>query len=129
MTLCGEESYGTGSNHMREKDGLWAVLFWLNLQAATGQSVQSLVREHWTRFGRNYYSRHDYEDLPADLAERLIDDVRKLLPTLVGQRFGRRGVVQADDFAYTAPRCGCTSSVTRPIRRDMTWRCKRALPI
>ena len=72
VTLCGEESYGTGSSHVREKDGLWAVLFWLNLQGATGQSVETLVREHWRAYGRNYYSRHDYEGIAVDVANTLM---------------------------------------------------------
>jgi phosphoglucomutase len=103
VTLCGEESYGTGSNHVREKDGLWAVLFWLNLQAATGRSVESLVRAHWARFGRNVYSRHDHDALPTDIADALMADLRASLPELAGQRFGPRQVTVADDFAYTDP--------------------------
>jgi phosphoglucomutase len=103
VTLCGEESYGTGSNHVREKDGLWAILFWLSLQGATGQSVELLVREHWRVYGRNYYSRHDYEGIAVDVANDLVADLRGLLPGLQGQRFGQRTVVLADDFAYTDP--------------------------
>ncbi len=68
VTLCGEESFGTGSDHVREKDGLWAVLFWLNILAKRGQSVEEIVREHWAEYGRNVYSRHDYEGLPTDAA-------------------------------------------------------------
>lgn len=76
VTLCGEESFGTGSSHVREKDGLWAVLFWLNILAVRRQSVESLVRAHWAHFGRNVYSRHDYENLPADIAHDIIEHVR-----------------------------------------------------
>ena len=109
VTLCGEESYGTGSNHVREKDGLWAVLFWLNLQGATNRSVESLVREHWRTYGRNIYSRHDYEGIPVDTANTLMADLRALLPGLKGRRFGQRTLVLADDFAYTDPVDGSVS--------------------
>jgi phosphoglucomutase len=110
VTLCGEESYGTGSNHVREKDGLWAILFWLSLQGATGQSVESLVREHWRVYGRNYYSRHDYEAIAVDVANSLMADLRAKLPKLKGQRFGERTLVLADDFSYTDPVDGSVSS-------------------
>ena len=102
-TLCGEESYGTGSDHVREKDGLWAILFWLNIIAATGMSVPSLLRAHWARFGRNYYSRHDYEAIDSVAADRLMQDLRARLPHLAGQQLQRRRVSLADDFAYTDP--------------------------
>jgi phosphoglucomutase len=102
-TLCGEESYGTGSNHIREKDGLWAVLFWLNLIAASGKPVNQIVQEHWARFGRNYYSRHDYEAVDAQAAEGVMQDLRAKLPSLAGQTFGNFSVAQADDFVYTDP--------------------------
>ena len=101
VTLCGEESYGTGSSHIREKDGLWAILFWLSLQGATGESVQALVETHWRTYGRNYYTRHDYEGIAVDAANALMADLRAALPGLVGQRFGERAVSLADDFAYT----------------------------
>jgi phosphoglucomutase len=110
VTLCGEESYGTGSAHVREKDGLWAILFWLSLLAATGQSVAQLVRAHWQRFGRNYYSRHDYESLPVDAANALMAQVRGQLPTLAGRTFGARTLTLADDFAYTDPVDGSVST-------------------
>jgi phosphoglucomutase len=110
VTLCGEESYGTGSNHVREKDGLWAILFWLSLQGATGQSVESLVREHWRVYGRNYYSRHDYEAIAVDVANSLMADLRAKLPKLKGQRFGERTLVLADDFSYTDPVDGSVSN-------------------
>ncbi|MFL6658261.1 MAG: alpha-D-glucose phosphate-specific phosphoglucomutase, partial [Massilia sp.] len=103
VTLCGEESYGTGSDHIREKDGLWAVLFWLNLQAASGHSVEALVRAHWSRFGRNYYSRHDYEAVDSATAHGIIDHLRELLPSLAGQRLCGHTVALADDFVYTDP--------------------------
>jgi phosphoglucomutase len=109
VTLCGEESYGTGSDHVREKDGLWAVLFWLNLQAATGPSVEPLVRAHWARFGRHYYSRHDWEGIPVERADALMAALRARLPSLAGQRVGELTVVQADDFAYTDPVDGSLS--------------------
>jgi phosphoglucomutase len=103
VTLCGEESYGTGSDHVREKDGLWAVLFWLNILAATGQSVEALVRAHWATFGRNYYSRHDYEAIETAAANSLMADLRAQLPALAGQSFGGQRVNIADDFSYTDP--------------------------
>lgn len=108
-TLCGEESYGTGSDHIREKDGLWAVLFWLNLLAATGKSVEQLVSEHWERFGRNYYSRHDYEAVETNAANELMASLRVKLATLVGQDLGHYVVSFADDFEYTDPIDGSVS--------------------
>ena len=103
VTLCGEESYGTGSDHIREKDGLWAVLFWLNLIAASGKPVEAIVREHWARFGRNYYSRHDYEAVDAIAATTMMTSLREKLETLAGTVFGRYSVEFADDFLYTDP--------------------------
>ncbi|WP_316015236.1 alpha-D-glucose phosphate-specific phosphoglucomutase [Roseobacter sp. HKCCA0434] len=102
-TLCGEESAGTGSDHVREKDGLWAVLLWLNILAKRGQSVAEILREHWAEYGRNYYSRHDYEGVDAPAAERMMDDLRARLPELPGQTFAGLTVEAADDFAYTDP--------------------------
>jgi phosphoglucomutase len=110
VTLCGEESYGNGSSHVREKDGLWAILFWLSLQGATGQSVEALVRTHWQTYGRNYYTRHDYEGIAVDVANALMADLRAALPTLVGKHFGSRTVNLADDFSYTDPVDGSVSS-------------------
>jgi phosphoglucomutase len=101
VTLCGEESFGTGSNHVREKDGLWAVLFWLNILAVKQQSVEEIVREHWQMYGRNYYSRHDYEEVDSDRANTLVTNLRSALPTLKGQSFGQYQVEYADDFSYT----------------------------
>ena len=103
VTLCGEESYGTGSDHVREKDGLWAVLFWLNIVAATGESVEALVRAHWAKFGRNYYSRHDYEAVDTAAANTLMAGLRAQLPALTGQSFAGQRVNIADDFSYTDP--------------------------
>ncbi|TQV80063.1 alpha-D-glucose phosphate-specific phosphoglucomutase [Exilibacterium tricleocarpae] len=103
ITLCGEESFGTGSDHVREKDGLWAVLFWLNLLAVRGESVAAVVRSHWRHFGRNYYTRHDYEALDKTLAETLMNDLKARLPELVGERFAAGQVEQADDFSYRDP--------------------------
>ena len=110
ITLCGEESFGTGSDHVREKDGLWAVLFWLNLLAVRQQPVSEIVREHWRRFGRNYYTRHDYEAVDAKAAAGLVDHLRILLPTLPGKRLGDYRVDYADDFAYTDPIDGSVSA-------------------
>jgi phosphoglucomutase len=103
ITLCGEESFGTGSDHVREKDGLWAVLFWLNLLAVRRHSVADIVREHWHRFGRNYYTRHDYEAIDSSAAQGLVDHLRILLPDLPGKRLGDYTVAYADDFSYTDP--------------------------
>lgn len=103
VTLCGEESYGTGSSHVREKDGLWAVLFWLNIVAASGKTVNQLVSEHWARFGRNYYSRHDYEAVDAAAADAMMNALRDKLPALEGQALGDYRVSVADDFVYTDP--------------------------
>jgi phosphoglucomutase len=110
VTLCGEESYGTGSNHVREKDGLWAVLFWLNMLAATGKSVEQIVAEHWARFGRNYYSRHDYEAVDATAADGMMAALRAKLPKLAGQTLGGFRVSLADDFVYTDPVDGSIAS-------------------
>lgn len=103
VTLCGEESYGTGSDHIREKDGLWAVLFWLNLLAASGKSVNAVVTEHWARFGRNYYSRHDYEAIEKSRADDLMAHLREQLAGLPGQALDGYTVALADDFSYTDP--------------------------
>ncbi|MBY2939827.1 alpha-D-glucose phosphate-specific phosphoglucomutase [Rhizobium leguminosarum] len=102
-TICGEESSGTGSSHVREKDGLWAVLLWLNILAVRGESVADIVTQHWQTYGRNYYSRHDYEGLDTDAANGLVDNLRSQLPTLPGESFGNLKVEKADDFAYHDP--------------------------
>ncbi|MCI4678785.1 alpha-D-glucose phosphate-specific phosphoglucomutase [Rhodoblastus acidophilus] len=103
VTICGEESAGAGSNHVREKDGLWAVLMWLNILAARKTGVKEIVRAHWAEFGRHYYSRHDYEEVASEGAEALIANLRAKLPGLPGQGFGALKVEAADDFAYTDP--------------------------
>ncbi|MEO0934552.1 MAG: alpha-D-glucose phosphate-specific phosphoglucomutase, partial [Cyanobacteria bacterium J06641_2] len=102
-TLCGEESFGTGSNHVREKDGLWAVLFWLNILASRKQSVEEIVKEHWKTYGRNYYSRHDYEGVDKEKANTLMENLRSSLSTMKGKQFGSYTVDYADDFSYTDP--------------------------
>ena len=118
-TLCGEESYGTGSDHIREKDGLWAVLFWLDLLAVSGKSVEQLVSEHWARFGRNYYSRHDYQAVETKGANELMASLRIKLAALKGQDLGHYVVDFADDFEYTDPVDGSVSK-QQGIRIVMT---------
>ncbi len=103
VTLCGEESFGTGSSHVREKDGLWAVLFWLNILAAREESVADIVTEHWQRFGRDIYSRHDYEGIDADAAAGLMERLRDNVATLPGTTVGGLEIASADDFAYLDP--------------------------
>lgn len=110
VTLCGEESFGTGSDHVREKDGLWAVLCWLNLLAATGESVESLVRKHWQTYGRNVYSRHDYEGVPTEQANAVIAHIKAQFNSLPGQVFGSYTVKTVDDFSYTDPVDGSVST-------------------
>ncbi len=110
ITLCGEESFGTGSDHVREKDGLWAVLFWLNVVAARQESVEQIVRAHWKVYGRNYYTRYDYEEIPSDAANGLFAQVRSMLPTLAGTALAQRTVATADDFSYLDPIDGSTSA-------------------
>ncbi len=109
ITLCGEESAGTGSNHVREKDGLWAVLLWLNILAATGKRADAIVREHWAEYGRDYYTRHDYEEIASDAANRLMDGLRDKLAELPGRRIGDVTVSAADDFRYVDPVDGSVS--------------------
>jgi len=103
ITLCGEESFGTGSDHVREKDGLWAVLFWMNILAERRQSVAEIVREHWRTYGRNYYTRHDYEAVDSTAANGLVDTLRAATATLPGQLLGSYTVDYADDFRYIDP--------------------------
>ena len=105
-TICGEESFGTGSSHVREKDGLWAVLMWLNILARRRQGVAQIVTAHWREYGRNYYSRHDYEEVDAGAAGQLMDALRGSLPALIG----RYGITAADDFAYDDPVDGSRST-------------------
>jgi phosphoglucomutase len=108
-TICGEESAGTGSDHVREKDGLWAVLLWLNILAVTGQPVAELAAEHWARFGRNYYARHDYEAIETARANALMAALEASLAGLPGKAFGGLTVSAADQFAYTDPVDGSQS--------------------
>ncbi|MBO9377179.1 alpha-D-glucose phosphate-specific phosphoglucomutase [Sphingomonas histidinilytica] len=108
-TICGEESAGTGSDHVREKDGLWAVLLWLNILAARRQSVQAIATEHWARFGRNYYARHDYEGVDTAAGDALIADLRGRLAGLPGTTIGALRIEAADDFAYHDPIDGTQS--------------------
>ncbi len=103
VTLCGEESFGTGSNHVREKDGLWAVLFWLNILAVRQESVAKIVAEHWAKYGRNFYSRHDYEGVDAQQAQALMEKLSNKFSQLKGQIFGADIVDYCDDFSYTDP--------------------------
>jgi phosphoglucomutase len=109
-TICGEESAGTGSDHVREKDGLWAVLLWLNILAVRQVSVDDLAREHWATYGRNYYARHDYEGLPTEAADALIAELTAALPGLPGTAIGDLTVAVADSFSYLDPVDGSTSA-------------------
>ena len=108
-TICGEESAGTGSNHVREKDGVWAVLLWLNILAVRGESVATIVAKHWADYGRNYYVRHDYEEVDAEGANGLMQALRDALPGLKGALAARPGLIGADDFAYHDPVDGSDS--------------------
>ncbi|MDQ6435917.1 alpha-D-glucose phosphate-specific phosphoglucomutase [Mesorhizobium sp. LHD-90] len=108
-TICGEESAGTGSDHVREKDGLWAVLLWLNILAVRKESARQIAEKHWATFGRNYYSRHDYEEVDSDAANRLVSELREKLDTLKGTKVRGLTVEKADDFAYHDPVDGSIS--------------------
>ncbi len=110
VTLCGEESFGTGSSHVREKDGLWAVVFWLNILAVRQQSVEDILREHWTRYGRNFYTRHDYESVDSNIAKNIMAQLHDNMVTLAGKTFGARRVAYSDDFSYTDPIDGSKST-------------------
>ncbi len=110
MTLCGEESFGTGSDHIREKDGLWAVLFWLNVIAERSQPARSIVREHWQRFGRDYFSRHDYEGVDSESAQKMMQRLGDRLADLPGQEFAGLKIESADNFHYRDPVDGSESS-------------------
>jgi len=103
ITLCGEESFGTGSDHIREKDGLWAVLFWLNLVAVKKQAIGMILQQHWSAFGRNYYSRHDYEAVDSDRAEAIFSGLNNQLSALAGKQFGDQKIIVADNFSYHDP--------------------------
>ena len=103
ITICGEESFGTGSNHVREKDGLWAVLAWLSILAHTRQSVSDVMQAHWQRFGRSYYQRHDYENIASEAADAMMSGLRAQLGTLPGTPMAGSRIRVADDFSYTDP--------------------------
>jgi len=103
ITICGEESFGTGSNHVREKDGLWAVLYWLQVLAEKNCSVSQLIQNHWNQYGRNYYSRHDYEAIPSNIANQIFDNLSSILRTLKGSKFAGSLVKNADNFSYLDP--------------------------
>ena len=109
-TICGEESAGTGSNHVREKDGLWAVLLWLNILARRKTGVAEIMRGHWREFGRNYYARHDYEEIESERANGLVEHLRASLPSLPGRRVAGLTIERADDFAYDDPVDGSHSA-------------------
>lgn len=109
-TICGEESAGTGSDHVREKDGLWAVLLWLNILAVRGESAKEIAESHWATYGRNYYSRHDYEEVEADRANKMISELRAKLPSLAGTSVRGMEIETADDFAYHDPVDGSVSA-------------------
>ena len=110
VTICGEESSGTGSNHVREKDGIWAVLLWLNILASRKQGVDEIVRDHWAIYGRNYYTRYDYEEVDAAVANKLVEDLRAQLPTIANATYDSLKVSYADDFTYHDPVDGSTSA-------------------
>jgi phosphoglucomutase len=103
ITLCGEESFGSGSDHIREKDGIWAVLFWLNLIVIKQQSVEEITRAHWQRYGRHFYTRHDYEAIDSNDADALMENLRTIAKTLAGKEFANGKVILSDDFSYTDP--------------------------
>ncbi len=103
ITICGEESFGTGSNHVREKDGLWAVLYWLQILAEKKCTVKDLMLNHWHKFGRNYYSRHDYEAIPSNIANEIFDNLNSRLQDLKGSIFAGNVVKNADNFSYLDP--------------------------
>jgi phosphoglucomutase len=109
VTICGEESAGTGSSHVREKDGLWAVLVWMDIVAARGEGVAEILRDHWQRYGRDYYTRHDYEGIASSAGDELMADLRARVDTLAGQSFAGLTVTGADDFAYADPTDGSVS--------------------
>jgi phosphoglucomutase len=110
VTICGEESAGTGSDHVREKDGLWAVLLWLNILAVRGESAKAIAQAHWTEYGRNFYARHDYEDVETEAANGLIAELREKLDRLAGTSVQGMVIAAADDFSYLDPVDGSTSA-------------------
>ncbi|MEO5619963.1 MAG: alpha-D-glucose phosphate-specific phosphoglucomutase, partial [Cypionkella sp.] len=110
VTICGEESFGTGSDHVREKDGLWAILLWLNILAVRKQAVAEILAEHWAKFGRNYYSRHDFEAIETAKADAMMAELRGSLAELKGREIEGMRIAAADDFAYTDPVDGSVST-------------------
>jgi phosphoglucomutase len=103
ITFCGEESFGTGSSHIREKDGIWAILFWLNIIAVTGKSVEEITREHWRKYGRSYYMRFDFEGIDTNVADKLMADLENKLPSLNGKDYGSYHIAEAAPFIYHDP--------------------------
>jgi len=103
ITICGEESFGTGSNHVREKDGLWAVLFWLQILSEKKCSVKDLMSNHWHKYGRHYYSRHDYEAIPSSVANEIYNTLEKSLPNLKNHKFANSFVKEAINYSYEDP--------------------------
>ncbi len=118
-TLCGEESFGTGSNHIREKDGLWAILFWLNILAVSPKSIPQIMEEHWHRYGRNYYCRHDYEGVDETKAQTLMANCQNKFSKLPGTKFKHYETAYADNFSYTDPVDG-SESINQGIRIGFT---------
>jgi phosphoglucomutase len=110
VTICGEESAGAGSDHVREKDGLWAILLWLNILAARRESVDAITRRHWAEYGRNFYARHDFEEIHSDAANALMESLRKNIPSMKGKKTGMLEINDADDFAYHDPVDGSDSA-------------------
>lgn len=102
-SICGEESFGTGSDHVREKDGLWAVLSWLSIISETGKSAKDILTDHWSKYGRSYYERHDYEEMDSDKANEMFSDMRKRLPRFKGMNLSGREITRADEFRYVDP--------------------------
>ena len=103
ISFCGEESFGTGASHIREKDGIWATLFWLSIIAETHKSVKEIVMSHWQKYGRNYYLRNDYEGIPQEIADKLMSDLEQSLPTLIGKKYGNYTISDAHPFIYHDP--------------------------
>jgi len=110
VTICGEESAGTGSDHVREKDGLWAVLLWLNILAVRKESAKAIAEAHWRDYGRNFYARHDYEDVDTEAANGLVAELREKLDRLAGTSVQGMTIATADDFSYLDPVDGSTSA-------------------
>ena len=109
ITICGEESFGTSSNHIREKDGLWAILFWLNIMAASGKTVNQIMYDHWRKYGRHFYLRHDFESVELDKAHAMTEYLKGLLPSLAGKKFGDYEISEGEDYTYTDPIDGSIS--------------------